>query len=436
MNKSDVIVLGAGAAGISAAIALGPETVVLERNRDIGGIAGSFEMEGAVFDVGGHSFHTPHPEVKELVFSALEMFEQKREARCYAYGSLTSYPFQKNFRELSNATVVEECAQGLRDVTESTGATNFEEHLIMRFGRGIADHFLLPYNRKLWGRNLKRLSCDWVSQRVASPEGVTQKFALSGGNRKPLQSDTLVAYPARGGYGEIMRALARKVQKLRFGTKVVRVDPHRKKITTQNGEVFHWERLVSTLPVNELLKTIDQVPESLIQDAGRLEYLSLKLVLVVIGHPIDTDIQRIYAADPHLPAHKIVINHNSSPYLRSLPHHGITGEVSYSAEKGLVPNIEERFLKSLIELKIIRNVSEVLKTVLLDVRYAYPVPTPDRHKIVARLKQWLREHEIYTAGRFGEWTYINADEAIYRGLKLGRALSGASRESRYTHEPI
>lgn len=424
MNKADVIVLGAGPAGISAALALGPETIVLERRHDIGGLAGSFEMEGAIFDVGGHSFHTPHPEVRQLVFNALDMYEQKREARCYAYGSMTSYPFQKHFRELPNATVVEECAQGLRDASESEGAANFEEFLLKRFGSGIAEHFLLPYNRKLWGRDLKHLSADWVSQRVASPEGVMQKFALSGGERKPLQSDSVVAYPARGGYGEIMRALARKVKKLRFGTKVVRVDPERKEITTEGGEVFHWQRLISTVPVNELLKTIDRVPDSLMQDADRLEYLSLKLVLVVIGHPVDTEIQRIYVAEPHLPAHKIVINHNSSPYLRSLPHHGITGEVSYSAEKELVPDIEERFLKSLVELKIIKDVREAIKTVLLDVRYAYPVPTADRDNIIARLKHWLREREVYTVGRFGEWTYINTDEAIYRGLNLGRSLNG------------
>ena len=425
MNKSDVIVLGAGPAGISAALALGPETIVLEGRRDIGGLAGSVELEGAIFDVGGHSFHTPHPAVRKLVFSALDMYEQKREARCYAYGSMTSYPFQKHFRELPDATVVEECAQGLRDATESVAAANFEEFLLKRFGSGIAEHFLLPYNRKLWGKDLKLLSADWVSQRVASPEGVMQKFALSGGERKPLQSDTLVAYPARGGYGEIVRALAQKVKRLRFGTKVVRVDLQRKEITTDAGEVFEWGRLISTVPVNELLKTIDRVPDSLMKDADRLEYLSLKLVLVVIGHPVETEIQRIYLAEPHIAAHKIVINHNSSPYLRSLPHHGIMGEVSYSAEKELAPDIEERFLKSLVELKIIKDAREVLKTAVLDVRYAYPVPTPDRDNIIARLKHWLHEREIYTVGRFGEWTYINADEAIYRGLNLGRSLNGS-----------
>jgi protoporphyrinogen oxidase len=423
MNKSEVIILGAGPAGISAALALGGETIVLERSRDIGGLASSFELDGAVFDLGGHSFHTPHPEVKELVFSALDMYEQKREARCYTYGSLTSYPFQKHFRELPDAEVVEQCARGLSDAGDFEAASNFEEFLLKRFGSGIAEHFLLPYNRKLWGRDLKRLSADWVNQRVAAPEGVGQKFASTGGERKPLQSDSTVAYPSHGGYGEIMKALARKVNDLRFGTKVLRVSPARKEITTENGEVYQWHHLISTLPISQLLKMVDRVPESLKKEADGLEFLSLKLVLVVIGHPVDTEVQRIYSAQPELPAHKIVINHNSSPYLRSLPHHGVTGEVSYSLDKQFVPALEERFIKNLVELKIIRDAREVLRSVVLDVKYAYPVPTPGRDQVVARVKEWLLERDIHTVGRFGEWSYINADEAIYRGLSLGRHLN-------------
>ena len=426
MNKADVVVLGAGSAGISAAIALGPEAIVLERRQDIGGLAGSIEIEGAVFDIGGHSFHTPHPEVRRLVFSSLEMCEQKREARCYSHGSMISYPFQKHFHDLPSTEVVEECARGLQDADGGEGATNLEEYLQQRFGFGIASHFLLPYNRKLWGRDLKRLSTDWVGQRVAAPAGVMEKFELNGGDRKPLQSDTTIAYPARGGFGEIMRALIRRVKSLRLGTKVIRVNPARQELVTENGEVLHWQRLISTMPVNELLKIIDHVPSSLLLDAARLEYLSLKLVFVAIKHPVATEIHRIYSADAAMPAHKIVINHNSSGYLRSLPHHGITGEVSFSAEK--VPireGIENRFLKSLADLKLIKDPGEVLKTVLLDVKYAYPVPTLDRDSIIERLKNWLEERRIYSIGRFGEWAYINSDEAIYRGLTLGLSLGGS-----------
>jgi hypothetical protein len=43
--------------------------------------------------------------------------------------------------------------------------------------------------------------------------------------------------------------------------------------------------------------------------------------------------------------------------------------------------------------------------------------------IVAEVKAWLEAHDIYTLGRFGEWAYINSDEALARGLALGSRLA-------------
>jgi UDP-galactopyranose mutase len=425
MRRENVIIIGAGPAGVAAAIMLGRSAVVLERQRDIGGLSGSFEIDGAVFDIGGHSFHTPRPEVRDLVFGSLEMYEQKREARCFSHGSMISYPFQKNFAELDAPAVVEECARGLRDADGGNGAANFEEFLGRRFGPGIANNFLLPYNRKLWGRDLTRISAEWVGERVAAPQGVRESFTVSGGQRKPLQDDTVVAYPARGGFGEITRALASKVQKLELGIQVKRVDPLRRELVTQSGETYKWRWLISTTPIHELLAITDGAPPEIREEASRLEYISLLLVNMVIGHPVDTQIQRIYSAEPDIPAHKIVINHNSSDYLRSRPRHGITGEVSHLPEKALERGaVEARFLESLLRLRLIKSIEEVVSVSVIGVKYAYPVPTIDRDAAAGRIKDWLEARGIYTAGRFGEWAYINSDEAIYRGLTLGRRLAG------------
>src|SRR3972149_5928345 len=156
-RKTNTLIIGGGAAGIGTALGLQTDYLVVERGQDWGGLSGTLEIDNAVFDLGGHSFHTPHPEVRELVFNTLAMSEQRREARCLAFGELIPYPFQKNFRQLSNSRVVEQCAEGLKDVRSGTGA-NYHEFILNRFGPGIAEHFMLPYNRKLWGRDLKGLA--------------------------------------------------------------------------------------------------------------------------------------------------------------------------------------------------------------------------------------------------------------------------------------
>jgi UDP-galactopyranose mutase len=418
----EVIVVGAGPAGLGAGLALGPRALVLEQAADAGGLSGSFEFEGAIFDRGGHSFHTPHPHVRALVEQVVELFEQPRDARCFSHGCLIPYPFQKHFRDISDERVVLDCADGLNGVGKSQTAANFLEFLQGRFGPGIGRHFLIPYNRKLWGAGLARLAADWVGERVAAPEGVHEVFDERGGKRKPLQPDTRVAYPARGGFGTIMTALAERLPNIRYRQRVVSIDPRARTLVTSAGDTHTFRELVSTLPLPALVAACQGAPPEIREAVQALECLSLKVVLIVIGHPVDTEIQRVYCADDTVPAHKLALNHNSSDYLRSLPRHGIMAEVSCA--NGVPPDKElvRWTLDGLAMMGIVKSADEVVATRVLSVEHAYPVPTLTRDSNVARVRAWLAEHRIHTLGRFGEWAYINSDEALNRGLQLGATL--------------
>ena len=424
MSNSNIII-GSGPTGIGVALGLENDCIVLEASESVGGFSMSIEINGAIFDYGGHSFHTPHPEVRELVFNTLDMYEQKRDARCLCYGDLIPYPFQKNYRSISNPDVVKECQEGLNNTDNGEGSEHFEEFINRRFGTGISNHFMLPYNRKLWGRDLKRLASDWTSQRVAAPEGVKEKFDLKGGKRKPLQSNTKVAYPAKGGFGEIWKEMGKKIKNIHLGTRVARIDPIGKKVYTSDNSEYRFQHLVSSMPINILLDLIEVCPQRLKDKAKQLDNLSLQLGLVVINHPVDTDIQRIYSAEEHIPSHKTAVNHNSSDYLRKLPKHGIMMEISEGPEKQLIRNDMEKWIaESLLEMKLIKSVDEIEKIVIHQAKYAYPVPTHDRNAIVTEIQNWLNEYKIYSVGRFGQWAYINSDEALYRGLMTGKTIAG------------
>jgi len=423
-SAADVIVLGAGPAGIAAGLALGERALVLEQAASPGGLSRSIHFEGAVFDLGGHSFHTPHPRIRQLVQESIELFEQQRDARCFSHGCMIRYPFQKHFRDLSDESIVSKCALDLSSARPEPQAAHFLEFLERRFGEGIARHFMVPYNRKLWGHDLTRLAADWVGERVAAPEGVDESFDEVQGKRKPLQPETRVAYPAQGGFGAIMTALAARVPNLRCQQEVVEIDAEARTVSTLSGERHHWQRLVSTLPLPALLGYCRGVPAEIQREVGLLEFLSLRIVLLVVDHPVDTEIQRIYCADDVVPAHKIALNHNSSDYLRTLPRHGIMAEVSCANGNAISDEHLVRWMISgLREMRVLNAPGEVVASRVLHVRYAYPVPTHARDGIVSRARQWLRERRIETLGRFGEWAYINSDEAMHRGLRLGAHLS-------------
>ena len=80
MDKNvDYLIIGGGPSGLSLANKLKGKTLILEKENEVGGLCRSIEIDEGVFDIGGHSFHTPHPEVNELVSNILEdgIFKQK-----------------------------------------------------------------------------------------------------------------------------------------------------------------------------------------------------------------------------------------------------------------------------------------------------------------------------------------------------------------------
>jgi len=421
------VVVGGGPSGLAVAYALQGDTLLLEKEATVGGLCRSIRHDGGVFDIGGHSFHTPHPEVHALVEDLLEggLYEQTRDARVYSHETLIPYPFQKNFDRLPDPDVVRACQEGLREVAGGSEREpeNFEEFIVQKFGRGIAEHFMLPYNRKLWARDIKKISCEWTSERVAGPKGEKEAFDTKGGTRKPLQSDTMVGYPREGGYEEIYRSFVRHLPAVELEAEVAAIDPVSRTAVTRDGREYGWEFLVSTMPLPVLVRVIEGTPYRIVELAEGLEYMSLRVELLLAGRRLDTPIQRIYSADPDIPPHKTAMNHNSSESLRNRPRHAIMAEVSHSAQKPVeVDAIAPRTIEWLCDLGILESPDDIIWTGHVDAKYAYPVYTHERPGQVAEIKAWLAERDMYTAGRFGEWEYINSDKCVHKGLALGREL--------------
>ena len=316
------------------------------------------------------------------------------------------------------------CEDGLLNASGNAGdAQNFEEYIIRKFGQGIADHFMLPYNRKLWARDIRQISCEWTSERVAAPKGEKEVFELNGGNRKPLQANTQVGYPKQGGFDEIFKSFVPHIPALELNTHVSQIDPYKKIAHTIDGRKYKWEFLASTIPLPTLVRLVQDTPPEVIDMAAQLEYMSLYLVLLLVGHSVDIDVQRFYVAEPGIPPHKIAVNHNSSDFLRRQPHHGIMAEISLSTEKPInFDKIISKTIDFLCEIDVIHNEKDIIWQGHKDVKYAYPVYTHHRPIMVQGIKDWMAQYDIYTLGRFGDWEYVNSDRCMMKGFLLANEL--------------
>ncbi len=426
MTASDIVVLGAGPAGLAFAYRFGRNAVVLEKELVVGGLSRSIEILDGVFDIGGHSFHSPHPEVVSLVRSLMAgaWYEQPRDARIWVSGELIPYPFQHHFQMLGDRTIVEDCLSHEPDPISVAESTNFEEWIVRRFGNGIAQHFMRPYNQKLWACDLKEMSCEWVVERVATDKIDDASAETPTPARRPLQSDSRVGYPAEGGFGKIFEALAAHCDRIELSEEVVRIDLANRTVHTASGRVWPWLRIVSTMPIPQLLRCLSTCPDHIIEMSARLRAVSLKILLILARLHEKNLPQRVYISDPAIPPHKIAFNHTSSPSLQNRKHHAISCEVSYSPSKPAISDGE--MLAGAVDwLKIsgfIESSSDIVAQRVVDVPFGYPVCTDGNAAVLAEIHGYLENLGVYSIGRFGSWSYANSDECIRQGLCLAETF--------------
>jgi UDP-galactopyranose mutase len=407
------LILGAGPAGLAAAYALGDRCTVLEASQTPGGLCRTIEFDGAVFDPGGHCLHTRHAEVKDLIFSTLPMVEYARNAQCLVNGELIPYPFQQYFEQLSDETMKAECRDGLGKATgsppETSSAYNFEKYLLAKFGEGLTKHFLKPYNEKLWRTPLTQLATPWARERVAEKRPTYQGA---------LEHNQTVAYPAEGAFGSIFTELAQSMLHVHYHQRVKRIDPRSRRVYTENS-VYPYDQLICTLSLKSMDRLLDPKPPGWDSYFERfplsvaLQALPLSLILVTLDKEPALDMHRLYCASDELPAHKLVFNHRSSPWLQEHTRPAVMAETSQPLGADQVHQLV-RFLEA--------RGAQVRETAVVQVTEAYPIQRISTTRSVTALRTELLNLGIHMVGRFGEWAYINSDEAMHRGLTLGRSL--------------
>ena len=173
-----IVIVGAGLAGLSAAYHLrGLPYKILEREREVGGLCRSYVKDGFTFDYTGHLLHFRQTAIKALVESLLpdRLQRHARKSFVFSHDTYTEYPFQVNTHGLP-PEVVRECLLGFIATLTRTSSTppaespSFKQWIIESLGEGIAKHFMVPFNEKLWQVPLDELTSDWVSWLVPKPD--------------------------------------------------------------------------------------------------------------------------------------------------------------------------------------------------------------------------------------------------------------------------
>jgi UDP-galactopyranose mutase len=442
--KVEVLIVGAGPTGLSAARRLDQtgrdDWLLLEREGAPGGLAASFADEaGFTWDLGGHVVHSHYPEFSDFVAEVMgpDLLEHERRAFIRAAARWVPYPFQNNLHHLP-ARLRDDCLQGMIDARAAAGAApppaDFSSWVNATFGRGIAELFMRPYNRKLWCCELRELSADWVADRVSLPD--LDRLAAdvrAGRDDSSFGANATFTFPKSGGTGELWRRAAERLpgDRLRFGAALESLDLERRVCRLAGGEEIAYGSLVVTIPLDELVGAAGR--DDLVDPARRLEHNSVEILgLGLAGSPPEPvrEMCWTYFPDPKVPFYRATVFSNYSP--DNVPRPGETWSLMLEVARrpGWRLPAEElwgRVMQSAAAEGLISREAGVVSRWKRSLPYAYPLPSLGRAAALSAIVPDLEERSVYPRGRFGAWRYEigNMDHCFMQGLEVvDRILEG------------
>ena len=373
----------------------------------------------------------------DLICNTLLEGTARRHARrsyCFTGGVYTEYPYQLNNHGLPPAIVADNIL-GLIEARYATARTrpppHFEAWIYETFGRGIADHFMIPYNRRQWAWDLRDMHYDWIADRVPMPDlGDVVRGALETRTEKygPNQE---FWYPERGGIQAVPRALLRRVPPARvaFRSTVVEVNAARRQLRLSDGRRIAYQRLISTIPLPALVQLMgESVPADVRHSGAALKSNTVHTVNIGLDGgelPMNEGMHWVYFPEDQSGIfHRISFPGHFSPSMVPPGCSSIQAEISASAYRPCDRSrLVEQTLAGLVMAGIltekeVRPVDEggrvrVAEVVTLDP--AYVIYNVAHRANTSRIHAYLSTLGIRSAGRFGEWEYLNMDQVILRG---------------------
>ncbi len=453
------LIIGGGPAGLSAALHLDdPDFILAEKQARTGGLCRSIIQDGFTFDYAGHIFFTNDKYVDGLFRDVLKdnFHEQLRESWVYLYGDYQRYPFQANLYGLPPA-VVKECLLGVIEAARAQGAprhdgdgaarspANFLEWSYRTFGAGITEHFMKPYNRKVWGIDPQRMSSDWIEGRVLTPTlDEVVEGALHRG-RPDMGPNARFGYPLRGGCETFVAGLADRVR-ARGGAvspnrTLVKLDPRRRRATfriedggpSSRYETIGYETLYPSVPLPDLIDAIDGAPDAVRRASAALPSTAVVCVNLGIGREKVTEKHWIYYPEPQdkYIFQRIFVQSNASPFNAPPGQSALTFEISHSPSKPLPVRGKRALVAACVsglkQTDLWREGDEVVFEQVIGMPHAYIPFTPDRTVNLAIINDYLHAQGIFPIGRFGEWKYLNQDGAILSAKRVVEAVRDGGR---------
>jgi protoporphyrinogen oxidase len=454
----EVVVIGAGPAGLTAAFQLhkhGVASTIVEADDMVGGISRTAQRDGWRFDIGGHRFFTKVQPVEDLWHEILpdeDFLMRPRKSRIFYNGKYFDYPL-KAANALRNLGPVEAVlcvlSYAAARIRPPKDQSNYENWLVARFGWRLYRTFFKTYTEKLWGVPVSEMPADWAAQRV---KGLTLGNAIMNAlmpKRNQKEITSLIEefqYPKYGPgmMWEVCRdqvvAKGSKVIMETSVTKVRHTDGRAVSVTAEHrgggSTEFACNEVISSMPISHLLQAMDPpVPAEVMAAAADLRYRDYMIVALALPEElVDFDDNWLYIHDPNVRTMRIQNFGSWSPYMvkegrntLGLEYTVWEGDDEWNADDDW---LIERAKTELEQLGLCKAGQIEAGWVVRQAK-AYPI-YDDRYRAnVDVLRGWLREHatNVHPVGRNGMFRYNNQDHSMFTAmLTVENIVTGSAHD--------
>jgi UDP-galactopyranose mutase len=321
---------------------------------------------------------------------------------------------------------------------------NFEELIYGVFGKGMAKHFMMPYNFKVWAHPPAMMNKEWIGERVSvvNIERVLGNVVLDR-DEVTWGPNSTFKYPRHGGTGGLFERLRPYVQdQLRLGAATVGVDSARKEVVLEDGTREPYDLLLSTMPMDLLVGALNgDTPSEIVAQARRLRHSGSYIVGIGINQPAPSKKNWMYFPEDNCPFYRVTYLSNYSPEVVPNPatYYSLLCEISRSEFKPVERDcVVERTIQGLVNAKLITDADrlDIVDTYVISREYTYPIPSLERDEALCVIHLFLESRDIYSRGRFGAWRYEvgNMDHSVAQGVEwVNRVLLG-EREDELTYQ--
>lgn len=401
------LILGAGPAGLTFANRLkqAGETnfLILEKERTAGGLCRSVNVDGSPFDIGGgHFLDVQRTEVNDFLFKFMpeeEWNKYERHSQIEVKNNMIDYPIESNIWEMK----LDDQVEYLKSI--STAGCNlgkrmpkaFVEWIYWKLGSKIAEDYMIPYNQKMFGKELNRLGTYWLDKLPSVSFEETLLACLTKKAYGTQPGHAQFYYPKKYGYGELWLRMADVIKgNVEYGKSVRGIDFSTKTVTTADNLKYQADMIVTTIPWVEF-DEIKGMPDDIKTSISELKFSSIQTEY--FAEELNTLCHWIYYPSMRLSYHRILVRHNFCPNSKG-----------YWTETNSERIDEDN---SGTNFKYMN-------------KYAYPLNTISKPEIMKKLLMWSKERGIVGLGRWGEHQHYNSDVTVDLAIKLADKMTNGN----------